>query len=91
MLDFINSCYLDLINLTKTAPVFGGALMLWILGTISFLSRNIPNLIWNFLKTTYTSELDLTNTGGWLNEVNYDAITLIKLSKTGLPNANQTN
>ena len=63
MLDFINSCYLDLINLTKTAPVFGGALMLWLLGTISFLSRNIPNRIWNFLKTTYTSELDLTNTG----------------------------
>lgn len=72
MLDFINSCYLDLINLTKTAPVFGGALMLWLLGTISFLSRNIPNRIWNFLKTTYTSELDLTNTGSWLNEVNYD-------------------
>jgi hypothetical protein len=41
MLDFINSCYLDLINLTKTAPVFGGALMLWLLGTIPLESGNI--------------------------------------------------
>lgn len=41
MSGFINSCYLDLINLTKTAPVFGGALMLWLLGTIPLESGNI--------------------------------------------------
>lgn len=72
MIDFITGLYTDLVAFTKTAPVFGGAVMIWLLGVASYFGRNIPNKIADFLKTSYTSELDITNTGSWLNEVNYD-------------------
>lgn len=42
MLDFLMSFYNDLMALTKSAPVFGGALMLWLIGIISYVCRSIP-------------------------------------------------
>lgn len=72
MLDFITSFYNDLMALTKSAPVFGGALMLWLIGIISYICRSIPNRIWTFARAQFTTRLDLTNVGSWVNEVNYD-------------------
>lgn len=73
LFDLIAKYYNDLLELTKHAPVFGGAIMLWLLSTITYLARNVPTRIWDFIVRRMTITLEFTNTGVWLNEANYES------------------
>lgn len=70
-MDTIAGLYQHMLELTKSAPVFGGAIMLWLMTVITWACRSIPLTLWNYTFRQSTTSLSLSNTGYGGNELNY--------------------
>jgi len=67
----LQQLYETMVEFTKHAPVFGGVLMMWIMGVITYFLRNIPKAIWDYTVRQLTTTLAFNNAGYGGNELNY--------------------
>lgn len=65
-MNYLIELYQNISESTKSNPILAGAVSLWGLGVFTFLCRNIPIKLWNFILSQTTTSLTLNN-AGWSN------------------------
>ncbi len=63
MIDFVQNIINQFNIYSKQNPIIAGAVSLWGLGVLSYLSRNLPKKILNLFKRQFTVSISMMNTG----------------------------
>jgi DNA polymerase III delta prime subunit len=74
MLSALSEFYQQFQILAKENPVVAGAVSLWGLSVLTYVARNVPSNILQFLKEQLTTSFSLTNAGNEGNQLRYNAI-----------------
>lgn len=72
-MDILNSFYQQIVVLSKESPIIAGLISLWGMTVVTFLLRNVPTKIVEFISRQITTSLEFNNAGWGANERQFES------------------